>query len=313
MFQLVTFNIGGARKLRGELFSPSQLGLEVAQALSVCMDTTQPTVIALQETGSSRAKSIHQSSFEWVAYGLGGGYRVAFAPELSTESHAHQRLWDQPYYRDIEWGEEGNALVTNLDKAEWAWQTRSFAQENGWATSCFISHAMLYSTGSRDTQPRNLQVASITHPHYGAVYILNTHLGTLSGEDRHDLDHPRSQAGEQVRLEQVAEIVRVMNELRESERAHHLPARPLILLGDFNAVPTSPSYRALCTHLRPLVVAPCEDEWTHCTHKILIDHVFVDDPLSVLPVAQAEILTTLPVETLSDHRPLWVRFMDASS
>ncbi|MGV2437558.1 MAG UNVERIFIED_CONTAM: endonuclease/exonuclease/phosphatase family protein [Anaerolineae bacterium] len=125
-------------------------------------------------------------------------------------------------------------------------------------------------------------------------------------------NHPRSQVGEQVRREQVAEIVRVMNELRESERTHNLPARPLILLGDFNAVPTSPSFQALCAHLRPLDVLPCEEEWTHCTHKILIDHIFVDDPLGVLPPAKAEILTRPEVDDLSDHRPLCVRFMDAS-
>ena len=312
MFQLLTFNIGGARKLRGDQFSHSDLGVDVFRALSACLDTTQPTVIALQETGIAHIDGIQQSSFRMLTSKLGSEYRVAFAAELSTDWHAHQRLWGQPYYQNIEWGQEGNALVTNLAKSEWAWQTRPFADDAGWATACFISHAMLYSTGSRDTQPRNLQVASLAHPRYGAVYILNTHLGTLSGEDRHDLNHPRSQLGEQVRREQVAEIVRVMNELRESERTHNLPARPLILLGDFNAVPTSPSFQALCAHLRPLDVLPCEEEWTHCTHKILIDHIFVDDPLGVLPPAKAEILTRPEVDDLSDHRPLCVRFMDAS-
>ena len=166
MLQLITFNIGGARKMRGENFSPSQLGLDVAQALLPHLDTTQPTVIALQETGISHAGGIKQSSFDATAYGLGVDYRAAFAAELSTEWHPHQRLWNQPYYQAIDWGEEGNAIVTNLPMAEWAWQTRHFSNGLGWATASMISHATLYSSGSRDTQPRNVQVASLCHPSY---------------------------------------------------------------------------------------------------------------------------------------------------
>lgn len=313
MFQLITFNIGGARKMRGEKFSPSQLGLDVAQALLEGFDTTQPTVIALQETGISCANGIQQSSFHALAYGLGTDYRVAFAPELTTSCHPHQRLWTQPYYQAIDWGEEGNAIVTNLAPTEWSWQTRPFRKGEGWASASYISHATLYSTGSRDTQPRNVQVASLLHPQYGAVYILNTHLGTLSGEDRHNLSDPRSQAGEQVRTEQIMEIMRVRDELRESERIQHHPPRPLILLGDFNAVPVSPSYQALCAHLRPLVPTLDENAWTHSTHQILIDHVFIEDPLGVLPSHAIDVIRNDSFHELSDHRPLWVRFMDASS
>jgi hypothetical protein len=93
VFQLLTFNIGGARKLRGDQFSHSDLGVDVFRALSACLDTTQPTVIALQETGIAHIDGIQQSSFRMLTSKLGSEYRVAFAAELSTDWHAHQRLW----------------------------------------------------------------------------------------------------------------------------------------------------------------------------------------------------------------------------
>ena len=104
-------------------------------------------------------------------------------------------LWDRPAYRKMSAAAEGNAIVTNLPTEDWSWGSYpdydECAVSSAWARHTTISRASLYSTGNRDTQPRNLMVASLN---YRGVpfYFLNTHLGVLLGEDRRDASFERS-------------------------------------------------------------------------------------------------------------------------
>lgn len=145
----------------------------------------------------------------------------------------------------------------------------------------------------------------MSHPDYGPLYFMNTHLGTVSGEDRHDPDHPRSQLGTAQRIRQNQQILATIHELREAEQANKVPARPLILVGDFNALPGSAPMNVLTAEMSLLTVEGDEAErWTHVDHKILIDHVLVQDPRGVLPEGRAFIVTDNPHTDLTDHRPV---------
>jgi endonuclease/exonuclease/phosphatase (EEP) superfamily protein YafD len=97
----------------------------------------------------------------------------------------------------------------------------------------------------------------------------------------------------------------VVEELRQAEIDNDKPARPIILAGDFNAVPSSQAMldlRAAFTLLE--VENPEAARWTHTGHKILIDHVLVSDPRGVLPEARCFIQTDVPFDDLTDHLPV---------
>ncbi len=320
---ILTFNIGGARKLRQPPHNPQQVAADAAEVVRGVVDPSEPTLVGVQEaTGWLQWASDNaddgaaRNSTRQFAAALGSDYRAGFAAEVTAEMHPHSRLWHRPAYVHPERGtlaqaQEGNAVVSNLSWTNWPWPSyNGYASVRRnphelWPIATQISGAVLYSTGSRDTQPRNLMVVCVAHPDYGPLYFLNTHLGTVSGEDRHDLDNPRSQLGMSQRIRQNEQILAVIRELRKAEDTHNVPNRPLILVGDFNAVPGSAPMNVLTAEMTMLDVDTPEDQrWSHVDHKILIDHVLVQDPRKVLPPGKARVVTDHPHTDLTDHRPV---------
>ncbi len=302
MLQLISFNTGGARWLHEPPYRPNTVGKDVAEALKTVIDPAKPTVIALQETGAvEKYDVLYESALEALVQYIDIGYRSAYAREVDMLEHFHHRLWSREAYNGADFATEGNGIVTNLRPAKWPWK-RHFTDAEPWYTQTQISWASLYSTGSRDSQPRNAMDASLTHPDYGPLFIINTHLGTLSGEDRHDATTERSQAGVAMRRYQVGEILRITHELRAAEETAEQDPRPIILTGDFNAVPGSAPMNDLgkiYTLLAP--ENPIEERYTHLKHNILIDHVLISDPCKALPTGTVRLL---PIDGLSDHRPV---------
>lgn len=325
---IMTFNIGGARKLRQPPHNPQQVAVDAAEVVRGLVDTTLPTLVGVQEaTGrlqwasDSDEDGVARNSTRQFAAALGGEYRAAFAPEVTAEMPPHSRLWHRPAYVNPRQGalvqaEEGNAVISNLTWTGWPWPSyNGYASVRRDPNALYpvvtqISGAVLYSTGSRDTQPRNLMVVCVRHDEYGPLYFMNTHLGTVSGEDRHDPSHQLSQVGEAQRIHQNQQILATVHELRAAERKHDVPPRPLVLVGDFNAIPGSPPMNILTAEMDLLEVdAPVDDRWTHVDHKILIDHILVQDPSGLLPKGHMRIVTDNPHPDLTDHRPVVATFV----
>jgi endonuclease/exonuclease/phosphatase family metal-dependent hydrolase len=324
---ILTFNIGGARKLRQPPHNPQQVAADAAEVVRGVLDPSLPTLVGVQEAtnwlqwvGDSAEDGAARNSTRQLAAALGNDYRVGFAAEVTAEMHPHARLWHRPAYihperGTLEQAHEGNAIVGNLPWTGWPWPSYT-----GCATVrrdsralypivTQISGAVLYSTGSRDTQPRNLMVACVRHDEYGPLYFMNTHLGTVSGEDRHDPNHPQSQIGTRQRIHQMQQILAVVHELRTAEATHNVPPRPLILVGDFNALPGSAPMNVLTAEMDLLPVDTPEDQrWSHVDHQILIDHVLVQDPQGILPEGRASVVTDHPHTDLTDHRPVVATF-----
>ena len=172
-----------------------------------------------------------------------------------------------------------------------------------WARHTTISRATLYSSGNRDTQPRNLMVASLNYRGV-PVYCLNTHLGLLIGEDRRDASYERSRSASQIRQAQVSEILNVIDELkRADEYNEHCPSAQSVLVGDFNAQPDSPEMEMLQRHFRLLRPENKRSEfWTHSTHRIVIDHILLHDPADQFEVISCHIQSNIPFDD-SDRSP----------
>lgn len=316
MLQVVTFNIGGARKLRGENFLAS-LAEDTASVLAAGINFDAPFLMAFQEIGEYLPldPQIDDPEYLRVIELLSdeiGATKEAFVAEVDSQSHYHPRLWELYFYKNILYAAEGNGILSNLEMAAWDWGKPAeaypagepFADDWQFFMSTQISHAALYSTGTRDTQPRNAMIASLEHPEYGALHFINTHFGAVSGENRHNPDDERTQVGTIHRREQAGEILRIVRELRQAEIMYDKPARPIILTGDFNAIPGSAPMNDLCEVFTLLEVEnPASERFTHRDHTILIDHILIDDPRGVLPEARAQILTHVPAD-LTDHLPV---------
>ena len=307
MLQVVTFNIGGARGMRPAPHDHEKLAVDAVCTLKQVINPAQPTVIALQETGLALVNGIQKNVGRIMAQLLGDAYLDAFAPEVTMCDHPHPNLWDRPAFRQMENAAEGNAIITNLPTEEWSWGSYPAYDDCGmtgvWARSTPISRATLYSSGTRDTQPRNLMVASLNYRGI-PLYCLNTHLGVLIGEDRRDSTYERSRTASQMRQAQVRQILHVIQELKAADRDNEQPERPILLAGDFNANPAAPEMEMLQRHFRWL--APENDareQWTHNTHRILIDHILLHDPAEQFEVISCHIQSKIPFDDLTDHRP----------
>ncbi len=308
MLQVVSFNIGGARSLRPAPHDHEQLAQDTVTSLRQVINRRQPTIIALQESGSARYKGSRRDVGRAMAKLLGSTYIAAFAPEVTMREHPHPNLWDRPAYRNMTAAAEGNAIITNLPAEQWSWGSYPMPAgclpASAWMRSASISRATLYSSGNRDTQPRNLMVASLKYRGM-PIYLLNTHLGLLIGEDRLDAAFERSRAASQMRQRQVKEILYVIDELKAADRANDAPERPILLAGDFNAQPNAPEMQMLQRHFRLLQPENTREElWTHTRHRVLIDHILLHDPADSFEVISCHIQSKIPFDDLTDHRPL---------
>ena len=306
MLQVVTFNIGGARGMRPAPHDHHRLASDTFATLKQVINPRQPTIIALQETGRAIHRERCRDVGKRLARLLGEQYMASFAPEVTMCQHPHPNLWDRPAYRDMREAAEGNGIVTNLSAESWSWGSfpAGCHGKETWARHTNISRATLYSSGSRDTQPRNLMVASLRYRGM-PLYFLNTHLGVLLGEDRRDMEFELSRAASQMRQGQVADILNVVDELKAADRANEAPERAILLAGDFNAQPDSPEMEALQRQFRLLSPENMRSElWTHDQYRILIDHVLLHDPAGHMNVISCHIQSKLPFDDLTDHRPL---------
>ena len=307
MLQVVSFNIGGARGMRPAPHDHEKLAQDTYRTLRQVITPSQPTVIALQESGVAILNGQSRNVGRKMAQLLGLDYSDSFAPEVTMCDHPHPNLWDRPAYREMSEAAEGNAIVTNLPLESWSWgsypEYGDCYTAGAWARHTAISRATLYSSGNRDTQPRNLMAASLNYRGI-PFYFLNTHLGLLIGEDRGDASYERSRTASQIRQAQVREILHVIEELKRADAYHEQPERPILLAGDFNAQPDSPEMEMLQRQFRLLKPENKRSElWTHTTHRILIDHILLQDPAEEFEVISCHIQSAIPFDDLTDHRP----------
>lgn len=304
LLQIVTANIGGHRHLNDEPLNAAQIARDVQSILPI--DPTLPTLIALQETTRVWRDNQHESDGELLARNLGESYRFMFAPEVDSNLHAHERIWNRSMYKGFTRVENGNGIITNLPFASWAWTSPSEGYPGAGGAqmvSAAIGHAKLYSTGNRDTQPRNLMLVCVESP-FGALYFMTTHLSTTTGEHRIDLNQPNSKKASELRADETHDIKLVINELRQAEREKGYEPRPIILAGDFNAQPNTPEMR---DNFRGFDYLQPNNHigGTHLKHQIDIDHILIADPAKKLPNAQRCFVYTEPkVADVTDHRPV---------
>jgi endonuclease/exonuclease/phosphatase family metal-dependent hydrolase len=325
-FVVMTINAGGARRARESQLTPEKIAKGFHQLISTKI---MPDIIAVQESHEvwQPGQSLPLGTSQALAERLGPSYRSYFSRYLDSDSHAHPNKWkaDGPF-AGFERVKQGNAVITNKALSKWPWGLPSKGcpgYEKCAPISTQISGATLYSTGNRDTEPRNLIVVPLSlgqkapeqkcSERKTSLYFMATHLTTLNEEKGDDGRIPTQKASD-VRLAQACEILRIVSKLREVERKENLQPVPIILAGDFNARPVSPELDVLeQIFARP---NPCWCKgadyqgavWTHVRHKIHVDHIFYDDPNELLTRIDCCVLGLRQVEEVTDHLPVIAKF-----
>lgn len=293
MLQVITANIGGHRNLATSRLNPTRIAHEICQNLMI--DPNLPTLISFQEAVqiSFDGDPTVQDISALVAKELGADYRSYYAPKTSTITHPDVCIWDVACYQGATFITEGNAIVTNQPLAQWAWGASV-------PMAVSIGQPRLYSTGNRDTEPRNIIAVPLETQAYGTVYFIGTHLSTLRGEDRKDQTHPTTERATRLRMMETAHILGVLREIRQSEQEAGIAPRPCILAGDFNANEHRPEVEQLLTEFAHH--QPETPHYTHINHQIDIDHIFISDPQGIIPAPKSVIVQTeRPFPDGSDH------------
>jgi endonuclease/exonuclease/phosphatase family metal-dependent hydrolase len=317
-FTVMTLNAGGARRVQTTSLEPQQLSIDLRDV--IWRANIHPDIIAVQECHRvwfPNSAAYLETSDE-LAQRLGTSYQSFFSPDIDRDSHAHPRKWKQPAFEGYNRVMQGNAIIVNMEKMSltgWPWHPdeKNYPGYSKLAPiSTQISIASLYSTGNRDTEPRNILVVPLKLKKDISLYFMATHLTTLSEEDRHNPKNPRSQEASNVRLAQVKEILRIVDELRRAEQEYNLNPKPIILAGDFNAIPAAPEIQHLQTRFsRPSPHWHTSSKtlvYTHVSHQIHVDYVFYDDPDNLLTLRDCFILEQNYVRGVTDHLPVIAKF-----
>lgn len=319
---VMTLNAGGARRARRHQIAPNRIAADLYCVLSKISSPDSigwPSIIAVQESHQVwQGQNTPLETSCALAQCLGSSYRSHFSAYLDSSSHAHPNKWEQPSFQGFDRVKQGNAVITNMKCAVWPWglPRKGYpGYRKSAPISTQISRATLYSTGNRNTEPRNLMVVPLTCGQEKGVslYFMTTHLTTLKGENRCDNKDVLSKRASDIRLAQIHEILRVTNELREAERIHNKMSTPIILAGDFNAEPGSPELRALeqtFSWLSPFWYERSDSEvvWTYNKYRIHIDHIFYNDPNNLLTPMNCCVLTPDLVGSITDHLPVVAKF-----
>lgn len=310
-FSVMTINAGGAQHAKAQI-APAHIAAGLYQSMSAVIDS--PDIIAVQESHQVWTKDSFQETSRELARNIGESYSSYFSPYIDSNYHVHLKKWGRPAFKGFSRVKQGNAIITNKMIAQWPWDVppEGYPGHNTKAPiNTQISRSTLYSRGNRDTEPRSLTVVPLSVGQV-SLYSMVTHLATLTGEDRHDLKLLQSQRASKVRLEQVEEIVRVVDELRKAERIKEVTPLPMILAGDFNAKPAS----AEVDRLEQIFLRPnphwynesCSPVWTHTGHKIHVDHIFYSDPAGLLTLLDCFVLLPAQMKKVTDHLPVIATF-----
>jgi endonuclease/exonuclease/phosphatase family metal-dependent hydrolase len=310
-FSVMTINAGGAQHAKAQI-APAHIAAGLYRSMSAVVDS--PDIIAVQESHHVWTEDSFLETSRELARNIGESYSSYFSPYIDSKYHTHQKKWGRPAFKGFLRVKQGNAIITNKIIAQWPWDVPPEGYPGHTTRAPIttqISRSTVYSKGNRDTEPRSLMVVPLSVGQI-SLYCMVTHLATLTGEDRHDPDSLQSQRASDVRLEQVEQILRVVDELRKAERRKEVAPLPIILAGDFNAQPGSPELDNLeHTFLRPdphWHDGSRSPVWTHTGHKIHVDHIVYSDPAGLLTLLDCFVLLPGQMTTVTDHLPVIATF-----
>lgn len=280
----MTYNIGGARKDLGSIFS----------GVVHVIQEQAPDVLVVQEaTELQDADGGWHSVLDPIAQATELKH-VCFGPTLSMQEHLDVRkaLFVHGIFNDWQDWKQGNALLSR-----WNWAHLGDSSKPGAPRNVPLFRAPLYR-GNRDTDPRHALLGRINKaPLF--PFVVGVHLTTLVGERG---SNPLPGKPEQAALMRFQQARRLLDLLRE----HVLEQGELtFLLGDFNAIAGETCISSVLENEGKFVrLTPANvGVGTHPKVAEPIDHIFVS-PGDRLIEYQCQVVDTPLARRASDHLPV---------
>jgi len=305
---VISINAGGAIRGRRTKVNPKETAISLGTIIKeINIDST---MIAMQE--SLKIWNINNSNYvetgRELANNLDFSYRSMFAPYLDSDFHVHQTKWEQESFKGYNKIQQGNSVITNIRFGKWPWPlpVNGFpGHDKKSYISSQISNASIYSTGNRDTEPRNIIVVPLQVLNNITVFFMATHLTKLTGEDRDKTEDKRSIEASDIRLEQINQIINIVKEIQSMDNYSY--KCPIILAGDFNALPGS---REICKIKEFFYRIPIKNSESKVSldDTNQVDHIFVNDIDNILTPIYSAIIEPCKIKGITDHSPIIAKF-----
>ncbi|ETR71740.1 MAG: hypothetical protein OMM_02263 [Candidatus Magnetoglobus multicellularis str. Araruama] len=305
---VISINAGGGVRGRNTKVNPIKTAISLGAIIKKI--EINSTVIAMQESLKiwNTSTSAYVETGKELAINLDLSYTSIFAPYLDSDFHTHQTKWEQESFKGYKKVQQGNSIITNINFGNWPWKqpcTGYPGHDKKSYISTQISNASIYSTGNRDTEPRNIVVVPLQITSNITAFFIATHLTKLTGENRNNLEDSRSKEASEIRLGQINQIFKIVKEIQCMD---NYPLKsPIILAGDFNAMPGSIEILKIEEIFQRV---PLKKSESHAASEEFnnVDHIFLNDPNNILSTNYSIKVDPHKINGITDHLPVVAKF-----
>lgn len=259
--RVATLNVSGGEKTFEEF--PHDTWQSRREALEMLIARIDADLLCLQEVSQHvDADGITHSLMEDISQA--GDYDYSFyGPTLSMETHMQVKkdVMVKGVFNDWWDWSKGNAILARIP----------FSRLGDTARPGVPRNVPLYQPptyeGTRDTDPRYAIIARIKQSPF--PFVATLHMTTLVGERRGTTQPKINKQAQQLRYEQIERFLGLVREYILHNN------RPLILAGDFNAMPDETGLKDLLVSENGFMRLKPEDETpTHADLSKPVDHIF---------------------------------------
>lgn len=284
-FRVMTLNLGGGVK---NYTGSSDISAEKSALINQLINQIKPDFLGVQEIAQYTDEDGHLHSMVNQIQ-QGGHFAYSFYGEtLSMKRHMQIKkdLMINAIFNDWWDWSKGNAIFSR-----WPFCRLSDERYEGHPRNLPLFQPQTYE-GTRDTDPRFVILSRLQTPPF--PYVMNLHLSTLVGERGKIVWQDSVDAARITRTQQLQKVIGLVE-------THVLQkGLPLILLGDFNALPEEYSLAKLLVEETGFVrLVPINDISSH-TSAGMVDHIFVS-PGSRLKAYTCEVINSDLAHAVSDH------------
>lgn len=286
--RVMTLNLGGG--IKNYTGTPRQTEGK-SEAISELINMVTPDVLGVQEIAQYiDADGITHSMAQRISQDTPLKYSF-YGETLSMRRHMEikQKLMVQGLFNDWWDWSKGNALFSRQP-----FSRLGDADMEGVPRNVPVFQPVSYE-GTRDTDPRYVILSRLKQAPF--PFLLNLHLTTLVGERGENAWEGTIESAQHFRTQQMRRIIGLLEE-------HVLmPGHPVILMGDFNALPEEYMLKDLLVGEQSFVRLKPINHIPTLMSAGMVDHIYFA-PATRLASFKCQVIDTSLAHRVSDHLPV---------
>ncbi len=287
-FRIMTLNLGGG--VKNYLGTP-ETSAEKGALINQLVSKLKPDFLGVQEIAQYTDEDGQLHSMVSQIQQAGHFPSVFYGETLSMKRHMQVKkdLMINAVFNDWWDWSKGNAVFSRYPFCR-----LSDERYVGHPRNLPLFQPLSYE-GTRDTDPRYVILTRLQTTPF--PYVMNLHLSTLVGERGKTVWQDVIDAARLTRAQQIQKVIGLVDE--------HVLQRglPLILMGDFNALPGEYTLKQMLEEERGFLrLVPSNDAASH-TSAGLVDHIFIS-PAARLKSYSCEVIDDDLAHAVSDHLPV---------